>query len=97
MIYKISTSPKVKNSVDLALFWYKEISTKVAKKFEKELRKTYSYIEKNPYQFQVRYDNIRIAFLKKFPFGIHYVVTNNTIVVLSVFHTSQNSQNWTKS
>ncbi|MBI2258788.1 MAG: type II toxin-antitoxin system RelE/ParE family toxin [Flavobacteriia bacterium] len=62
--------------------------------FLKELETNLKYIKKNPLKCQIRYKGIRIKFLKKFNFGIHYLIEQNTIYVLAVFHTSQNSDEW---
>jgi plasmid stabilization system protein ParE len=53
-------------------------------------------IAQNPAIFQVRYREVRIAFLNKFPFGVHFKIDANreTIVILAVLHTSQNPQIW---
>lgn len=52
------------------------------------------YIKENPLGVQLRYKFVRIKFLEKFDFGIHFIIENQTIFVLSVFHTHQNSADW---
>lgn len=44
----------------------------------------------------MKFGEVRIAFLKKFPFGIHYVYKEkeNQIIIYSVFHTSRNPEIW---
>jgi hypothetical protein len=45
---------------------------------------------------EVRYENFRIVYLKKFPFGIHfkYDEKKNLIEIYSVFHTSRDPEIW---
>lgn len=43
-------------------------------------------IKANPLHYQERYRNIRIAFLKSFPYGTHFIVDQNDIVILRVLH-----------
>lgn len=52
------------------------------------------FISKHPLKCQKRYKSIRIKYLKKFDFGIHYIIENETVFVFYLFHTSQNSDNW---
>ncbi|MCU7618902.1 hypothetical protein NZ698_17105 [Chryseobacterium sp. PBS4-4] len=44
--------------------------------------------------FELKYDENRIVFLKKFPFGVHYFYNKekNLIEIYSVFHTSRNPE-----
>lgn len=53
-------------------------------------------ILKNPLLFEIKYKNTRIAFMKRFPFGIHFEIQENTnyIVVKGVYHTARNSESW---
>ncbi len=50
----------------------------------------------NPLLFEIKYNNTRIAFTKRFPLGIHFEVQEKTnrIVVKGVYHTARNSEIW---
>ena len=69
--------------------YYNKISPELTKRFFTEFFETIKYIEQEPNLFQLRYRNIRIAPLYKFPFGIHYKVTNKQIVIFRVLHTKR--------
>ncbi|WP_070138328.1 type II toxin-antitoxin system RelE/ParE family toxin [Crocinitomix algicola] len=94
MAYKLITSPIADKDVEKAIKYYIETKTELAKAFLKEVRAVKKYLIKNPKKIQVRYSNVRIAFLKKFPYGIHFVFENDTIVIVGIFHTSKNPKNW---
>ena len=64
------------------------------KKFLLDLEQGMNDIQRNPLNYQLRHKNVRIKFLEKFDFGIHYIIENKTVFVLAVFHTSQNSSDW---
>jgi hypothetical protein len=53
-------------------------------------------ILRNPEAFQKRYKNIKIRFISRFPYGIHYIRIENVITVIGVFHTSRSPKNWSK-
>lgn len=76
--------------------WYRKIDEKLWDKFRKEFRLKINFIKENPLSFELKYDDVRIVFLKKFPYGIHYSYDEqrNLIEIYSVFHTSRNHDNW---
>jgi plasmid stabilization system protein ParE len=96
MGYKLITTPETENDIDKAVEWYVNIRKPVAKRFLTELHAVKRYIHKNPEKIADKYDNVRVAFLKKFPYGLHYTFNNNTIIIVALFHTSENPQKWNK-
>lgn len=72
MIYKIIIIEQAKIDYKKSLFWYKDIHPKLALRFNDPFKESMVILKKNPFLFQVKYDNIRILFLKAFPFAIHY-------------------------
>ena len=94
MAYKIITSTKAELDVDKAIEYYKDINVQLAKDFLTELKATHKYIQKHPKKIQVRYANIRVAFLKRFPFGVHFRLEDKTISILAILHTSGDPDNW---
>jgi plasmid stabilization system protein ParE len=94
MIYSLVVSDRAILQIDKAASWFFEQTPRLETKFLIELDKAMDYIRKHPLKCQVRHKTIRIKFLKKFDFGIHYIIENQTVFVLTVFHTSQNSEDW---
>lgn len=96
MKFKIIFSSLVKDDLREAQHWYKKINRKLASDFLKEFRKKINYIAKNPSACEVKYDNIRICFFNRFPYGIHYqfLKDHSLVRVFSVFHTSRNPVIW---
>lgn len=74
--------------------WYNRLNKKLIWIFLKDFKEKVKYISENPLACETRYENYRIAFLKKFPFGIHYSYNaeENIIEIYSVFHTSRNTK-----
>ncbi|MFY1047764.1 hypothetical protein [Chryseobacterium sp. GP-SGM7] len=52
--------------------WYNERNKKLIRLFLSDFKEKVKYISENPLVCEIRYENFRIAYLKKFPFGIHY-------------------------
>lgn len=94
MTYKIISSPNTEKDIEKAILWYKDIKVSLAQSFIAELGYCKKDIQQNPRKMQIRYNNIRISFLRKFPYGIHYRLEGNTITIIAVFHTSEDPQKW---
>ncbi len=94
MAYKTITSPDTEKDIEKAILWYKDIKIGLARSFIDELGYTRKHIQLNPRKFQIRYNNIRIGFLRKFPYGLHYKFEDDTITFVAVFHTSEDPQKW---
>ena len=97
MTYKLIITPKALKDINKATEYYFDIQKKLAKRFTKDLKNQTKYILKKPTHIQVRYDNIRIAHLKKFPYSIHFTIEKQTIIILAIFNMAMNNEKWPKS
>lgn len=94
MTYKISTTSQTEKDVETILLWYLDKSKATAKRFFLELEATKAYLLENPNRVQIRYSNVRVAFLNKFPYGIHFIVEDKSIKIIGVFGTAENPEKW---
>ena len=94
MNYALVVGERAQMQIEKAANWFFDQTPGLEVKFLIQLDKGMMYIQKHPLKCQLRYKKVRIHFLKKFDFGIHYIFENGTIFVLYVFHTSQNSEDW---
>lgn len=94
MTYSILISDEATFDIFDAFYWYQAVEYKLSMKFEKEVESALEQIKNNPNQFQLKYKTVRVVFLKKFPFGIHYLKDKNTIKVVAVFHTGRDPKSW---
>lgn len=71
--------------------YYENNQINLGTSFTKEVFSILEILESNPLLFPIKFDNIREAVIKKFPFVVVFeVLTNNEIIVLSVFHFRRN-------
>jgi toxin ParE1/3/4 len=82
--------------VEEIVLWYEEHREGLSYDFELCLEVGLHEIHRNPQAFQKRYKSVKIRFIQRFPYGIHYIVEENKIIVLGVFHTSRSPKNWFK-
>jgi plasmid stabilization system protein ParE len=54
----------------------------------------FSSINRNPLQFPQVYGEMRRAVLRRFPYSILFKVSDEEIVVLSVFHSRRDPKRW---
>lgn len=92
MNYKTVILEAAKTDYKEALLFYKNLNSKLAVRFNDSFKRNIAFITKNPFQFQVRYDNVRIVFFRTFPYAIHYSIYENSIIIKSIFHTSRENE-----
>ena len=51
-------------------------------------------IQRNPTAYAIVHKQMRRALLRRFPYGVIYLIGNNEIVVLGCFHASRNPKQW---
>jgi len=95
MAFEIFHYPEANEDILEAVNYYKTISKSTALNFKQQLAKAYDQLERNPF-FQIRYDDVRVLPLKKFPYIIlfHRDKIQKFMYVISVFCTHQNPEKY---
>ena len=95
---KIKYAVFVKEDIFEAVNWYNQSQKGLGSRFLKNLREKIDYLAKNPEKIQLRYQDIRMAVVKIFPYTIHYQYLKemNTVIIIGVFHTSISPDKWAK-
>jgi plasmid stabilization system protein ParE len=96
MIYQIYISEAAEFDIKESYFWYENQQPKLGEFFKIQVMQLVETIKLNPLLFQIKHTIVRVAFLHKFPFGIHYVIKGESIIILAVFHTSLDPSKWLK-
>lgn len=76
--------------------WYNQQKLGLGNHFLDMLDQTLGVISQSPGIFQVRYKDVRMASVTKFPISVHYQFfrEENKVVVFAVLHQSRNPQIW---
>ena len=87
--FVVSFSALALDDVEAAFDYYEHVQAGLGQRFTAQLQLTLNAIKRNPFFASVRYDNIRCAQLKKFPFLVHYHVDeeNFAITIIAVYST----------
>jgi toxin ParE1/3/4 len=90
MSYRLIIIPQAEEDIQQAVFWYQTEKEGLGSDFLAVLSEQLQLIEQHPYQYAVRYKDLRAAVLRKFPYLIYYRIAGQTIRVLAVLHAKQN-------
>lgn len=76
--YKIIFLPNALNDIEEAVDYYNNLSSGLRNRFLTDFNLVYKAIATNPFFASVKYDDVRCAGFKKFPFSIHYIINKIT-------------------
>ncbi len=87
--YKIVFSTKALSDIEEVVTYYNQLSSGLGNKFLLDFNLIYKAFDLNPLFASVKYDDVRCAGLKKFPFSVHYAVSkiNRVDTIAAVFNT----------
>jgi len=74
--------------------WYENQSPGLGNDFLLCVEATLNQMQRNPESFQLVHRNVRRALLRRFPYGVFYIISNESLVVLAVFHAKRNPRSW---
>ena len=76
--------------------WYNDKQAGLGARFFAAVKRRLIEIKRNPFSVTIRYNDVRCAIVKKFPYMIHFRVLpeNKTIEVIAVFSTHRNPEIW---
>ncbi len=78
-----------------AINYYKRLSVRnLDNRFKERLKEGMDYITRYPRHFAIKYKGVRIYNLKKFPYQIHYLLGENVVMILGVFHGRSEPESW---
>ena len=94
MSYEIIVRPEAEIEVEEAYRWYESRRSGLGKDFVLEVDACFSAILRNPYSYPVKHKEVRRALLHRFPYSIYYLVEEDSIVVIAVFHAKRDPRIW---
>jgi plasmid stabilization system protein ParE len=94
--YKLSFTPAATDHVKDIALWYNKQLKGLGKRFKDNLKTELTQIKKNPFSRSFRYDEVRYAVVKKFPYAAHYTVDDETsiITIHAVFGFKEDPDKW---
>ena len=78
-----------------AILWYEGKESGLGAGLRKQIEAAISKIQRRPNAYQlVKGSKVRRILIEKFPYSVFYIVEEDHIFVISVFHTSRNPMIW---
>ncbi len=74
--------------------WYEGERAGLGTEFLTELRATFSRIEDGPHRFPVVSREVRRAILRRFPFGVFFIVEAESAIALAITHLRRHPSVW---
>ena len=94
MTYNVRIRPDAERDIEDAAQWYELQRQGLGHEFMDSVEQTLNRISENPSLYPVVHRGSRRALIRKFPFGVHYVVTGDSVVVIAVMHVRRDPRRW---
>ena len=92
--YKVSILPSAYEDLQTARMWYRQRNPELPKRLTQQVRLSISRISDAPFAYAIRYNDVRIANVNIFPYAVHYLVKEDSIIVLAIHHTAISPERW---
>ena len=87
--FTVAFSPFALDDIEQAVDYYNQLQPGMGKRFSQQVYLSFTAIKRNPFFATVRYDNIRCAQVKKFPYLVHYHIdeSHGIVTIIAVYST----------
>lgn len=94
MSYRLRLQPEARDDIREARLWYDEQRAGLGKDFVQEVETALGAIRSNPARFSPIYRHFRRALLHRFPYGIVFAVSDDTVQVVACLHARRDPDTW---
>jgi plasmid stabilization system protein ParE len=96
MTNKIIIQTEAEADIRDVYYYYEECSNGLGADFLLSLDALFSLIKREPEIFQKIYKNVHRGLIRRFPYGVYYIIDNNIINIIAVMHCKRNPHKWQK-
>jgi toxin ParE1/3/4 len=90
----VAIRPEAEADLTEAYGWYQGCRDGLGDEFLLSVEAALDSIQRFPQSYPAVHKQVRRALLRRFPYGVFYLVEEEAIVVLAVFHASRNPKRW---
>jgi len=94
MTRALVVEPEAEAEIVEAAGWYEARSPGLGSEFRRVVDGLLGTIQRNPNQYQVVFRQVRRAALRRFPYGLMYVVSEHEIIVVACIHGRRHPKRW---
>ena len=86
--------PEAEQDIREAYSWYETQMSGLGANFLLRIDAALSSVQRNPRQYPLIHQEVRRCLVRRFPYGILFLVDDKRIIVLAVFHAKRNPRSW---
>ncbi len=94
MSYKLRLQPEARDDIREARLWYEKQRAGLGGEFVQEVEAALGAVRTNPARFSLVYKHFRRALLHRFPYGIVFAVTDDTVQIIACLHARRDPDSW---
>jgi toxin ParE1/3/4 len=94
MTLKVVFRPAARAEFDGAALWYEDRQPGLGARFVAEIQYAVELASRHPERHPIKHEQIRCLRARRFPYSIYYLVEQDRIVVLAVFHARRDPAIW---
>ena len=94
MSYQLIISPEAELDIEDAFQWYEQRDSGLGSEFVRAVDSCLASIGRNPEAYPVVYRQARRVLIRRFPYGLIYVVEENIITIIACYHVKRNPKQW---
>jgi len=92
--YTLSIRKEAEADIAEAYQYYKMCREDLGDDFVACIEESFSRIKNNPRQYKTIHKNVHRALVRKFPYGIFYVLKDENVLIIGVLHARKNPRHW---
>ena len=96
MNYKVVLEKDAIADLSAAFEWYEEQLDGLGKEFLISSEASFSFLERTPEVFQSIFEEVKRSPIKRFPFGIFYIIRKDIVHVVAIYHSRRDPEGWKK-
>jgi plasmid stabilization system protein ParE len=94
MAYRLKVEPEAELDLFRAFRAYETVRRGLGRRFVARVQDVIDRIVMYPEIHAITHKNVRQTLVRKFPYTVCYILENETVSVLAVFHTSREPKGW---
>lgn len=96
MEYHLQVRKEAETDIIEAFDYYESCRQNLGHDFLLCIEESFSKIQRNPLFHKEIHRQVRRTFISRFPYGIYFIIIENTILVIGVIHARKNPESWKK-
>lgn len=94
MVYKLIVEPEGEYDLHQAFDWYEQQRSGLGREFLECVEEVLNRLSEMPESRPLDHKNARLALVKRFPYVVCYLIDDDTVYVMAVFHGHRDPETW---